>query len=418
MEAAAGPDHDAERAVRRHVQQQMWLVVARAGALAALVLAYRLAWRLEGPSRASSRRRAGLASAFATRMFRGDSEGLLVAPRVRRDRDAPPWAPAASTFGADRRGDAHAPGARSCSRSATGCSSWRRPPPGTARSRPSSRPAAPACVVVAAWLCPRRSARASCSARPRGRSSPSPGSRRPRRRPFVATFTNAALGPAVAAVRDGGRARASSPCSGAGRGPAGRLALVLAAMATATMAIVAAMAEGGFTGNIRYLTLPVALTCVLGGAGAVRLARIARDRLGRPARDGRDRRRRARRRTIRRRCGVRTADQVRGGQRESRLYSQLDAAIARAGGRGRDPPLRQCLDRLRVRHAGGRPRAWPARVPGPGARRARPGNLRAAPEPPAPGGPPLPARHAGRRLAHRVDLRHIGGPCPPTGATG
>ena len=30
-------------------QQQIWLVVARAGALAALALADRLAWRLEGP---------------------------------------------------------------------------------------------------------------------------------------------------------------------------------------------------------------------------------------------------------------------------------------------------------------------------------------------------------------------------------
>src|SRR5262249_616311 len=61
-------------------QEQILLVAARAGGLAALALAYRLAGRLEGPA-------AGVlavlalffSSGYATRTFRGDSEGVLVA---------------------------------------------------------------------------------------------------------------------------------------------------------------------------------------------------------------------------------------------------------------------------------------------------------------------------------------------------
>jgi hypothetical protein len=42
---------------------------------------------------------------------------------------------------------------------------------------------------------------------------------------------------------------------------------ILALMAIGWMAVVAVMTEGGFSGNARYMIAPVALTCVAGGAG-------------------------------------------------------------------------------------------------------------------------------------------------------
>ena len=51
-------------------------------------------------------------------------------------------------------------------------------------------------------------------------------------------------------------------------------------MATATMVLVALMSQAGFTGNIRYLTIPIALTGIVGAAGLVRLGRLAWARLG------------------------------------------------------------------------------------------------------------------------------------------
>jgi hypothetical protein len=55
-----------------------------------------------------------------------------------------------------------------------------------------------------------------------------------------------------------------------------RVQLALAAMATILMVAVAAMTEGGFAGNLRYVALPAALVCVLAGAGWVEVVRGAR----------------------------------------------------------------------------------------------------------------------------------------------
>jgi hypothetical protein len=59
-----------------------------------------------------------------------------------------------------------------------------------------------------------------------------------------------------------------------------RVQLALAAMATILMVAVAAMTQGGFAGNLRYVALPAALVCVLAGAGWVGLVRAAHRRLG------------------------------------------------------------------------------------------------------------------------------------------
>ena len=104
-------------------------------------------------------------------------------------------------------------------------------------------------------------------------------------------------------------------------------------MATATMVLIALMAQAGFTGNIRYLTIPIGLTGIVGAAGLVRLGRLAWARLG------------PRRGVVAIVLGaavvapfaadavVRTRDEVRSGQRETALYAALPDAIARAGGR-------------------------------------------------------------------------------------
>jgi hypothetical protein len=150
-------------------------------------------------------------------------------------------------------------------------------------------------------------------------------------RPFVATFTNAVPILPWPLYATGG-ALVLLTVVERGRGRAGRLPLALAVLATLLMCLVAAMAETGFTGNIRYLMLPVAITCVLGGAGAVRLAELARARLPRGA---------ASAAIV---VGVlvaapfvvsdasRTRGQFRDGLHESDLYASLDSAIVRAGG--------------------------------------------------------------------------------------
>jgi hypothetical protein len=50
----------------------------------------------------------------------------------------------------------------------------------------------------------------------------------------------------------------------------------MAAAATVLMIGVAAMAQLGFSGNLRYIALPAALVCVLAGAGWVDLVRAVR----------------------------------------------------------------------------------------------------------------------------------------------
>jgi hypothetical protein len=56
--------------------------------------------------------------------------------------------------------------------------------------------------------------------------------------------------------------------------------IALAAMSTVLMVVVAAMTQGGFAGNLRYVALPASILCVLAGAGWVDLVRLARARYG------------------------------------------------------------------------------------------------------------------------------------------
>src|SRR3954469_2890965 len=258
-------------------QQDVWLIVARGGALAALVLCYRLAWRLEGPVAGVLAALALLVSSgYATRTFRGDSEGILVAV----------------AFGAI---EAHLVGRRRLAFGLLVATALLRPEmwlfaglyglwlagfagPPAPRAATLAIAAAIGLVVVAAWLVPEKIGSGQLLRAASRGLEPVAGAPAAASVPFVATFTNAApvlpwplyaagVVYVVAALRDPRRTQR-------------HLTLALAAVATALMVIVALMAEMGFTGNSRYLTIPIALTGILGGAGLVRIASYARLRLG------------------------------------------------------------------------------------------------------------------------------------------
>jgi hypothetical protein len=303
--------------------QWLWLVISRAGGLAALVLAFDLARRLEGVVAGVIAAGALLVSGtFASHVFRGDSEGLL----------------AAFGLGAVL---AYVEGRRWLAFALVVATALLRPEMllfvggyGLWLVWLDRRPRTLAIVVgtgiliVAAWLIPEeigsgRLLRAASRAR-----EPVPDSPAQAAFPFLATFTNAApvvpwpiyLGGFAYVVAELRKRRVTLP-------------LVLAAIATVLMIVVAAMAQAGFTGNVRYLTLAIALTCVLGGAGLVLLYRVARARLS-P-----------------REAGwavalavivaapfvvgdvLRLRDEMHDAFHESTLYAALPDAIARAGGR-------------------------------------------------------------------------------------
>jgi hypothetical protein len=311
-------------------QQDVWLVVARTGLLAAVVLCYRLAWRLEGPVAGVVAAAALLVSSgYATRTFRGDSEDILVALGL----------------GAI---EAHLVGRRRLAFGLLVATALLRPEmwlfaglyglwlagfgvPAAGRAATVAVAAGTGVVVVAAWLVPEKIGSGQLLRAASRALEPVAGSPATASVPFVATFTNAApvlpwplyaagVVYVVAALRGGG-----------GRSERA-LTLALAALATAVMVIVAVMAEMGFTGNSRYLTIPIALTGVLGGAGLVQIASFARARL-----------RSGQARVAIAAVGVvsvvffalatsRTAGQVRGGMQESGRYAALPAALASVGG--------------------------------------------------------------------------------------
>jgi hypothetical protein len=317
-------------------QAQVWLVVARTGTLAAVGLAYRLAWRLEGAAAGVVAAAALLCSTgFTARTFRGNSEGLLVAV----------------AFGAI---EAHLSGRRRLAFALLVAATLLRPelflfaagyglwlvwtaPDAVRRGRTLAVAASAGVLVVAAWLIPEQVGSGQLFRAASRALEPVAGSPATAAFPFLATFTNAApalpwplyaagVAYVALAVRDVRR-------GGEGRGARRALTtLALAAIATAVMVLIALMAQAGFTGNIRYLTIPIALTGVVGAAGLVRVARLARARLS------------PRAATVAIALGavvaapfavavlLRTIDQFRGGLHESRLYAALPAALARAGG--------------------------------------------------------------------------------------
>ena len=241
----------------------LWLVVARTGGILAVVAAFRLTARLGG-------RTAGwlaaaalvLATDFLYNAFRGDSEGLLVL----------------ATLGAV---DLHLQGRRHAALLAGVAGALIRPElwPALAaygawlvwrerRAATAALLAGAAVLIAVAWFIPEHIGSGDWWRAATRAQNPVPGSPGQSSLPFLVTFVNASIAlalpvylGAVRAVVAAWRARRPDPDGRA------RTVLVLAAGATAYMVIIAALAQRGFTGNLRYVTVPAAVLCVLAGLG-------------------------------------------------------------------------------------------------------------------------------------------------------
>lgn len=265
------------------VAPALWLVVARAGGLLAVAMAFRLAARLAGTAAGVV---AGvallLADEFVRNFARGNSEGLLVALvllAVERHLD-------------DRRTHAFLIGV------AAGLLrpeiwpflglyglwlAWRRP---------ERRLLVGGCFAllgglwfIPEWLGSGDPLRASERAR-----QPNPDSAAFAAHPFLEVFGRSSTilavpvlaGAAVCLVVAGLRWWRSRRAAAATDPelPAARVELALGAVATVLMVTVAAMTQAGYAGNLRYVALPAALVAVLAGVGWVELLRGARTRFG------------------------------------------------------------------------------------------------------------------------------------------
>jgi len=249
----------------------LWLIVARAGGLLAIALSYRLAARLAGPAAGVIAAAAlVLAESFIYNFARGYSEALMVALclwAVERHLDHRPRDAFAFGVGASLVRPEVWP--------LLGLygvwlvvATWRR------RGRPPWLDMALVAVggvaVLALWFVPESIGsgellRAATRARQANLTSPLYAAH-----PFVEVFKRsvgvvappvslAALYAAVVAWRR-----------------ANRIVVALALIVAGLMLLVAGMTQAGYAENLRYVALPAALVCVLGGVGWVWIARASR----------------------------------------------------------------------------------------------------------------------------------------------
>lgn len=310
----------------------LWLAVARFGGVAAVILAYRIAARLAGPVAGAI---AGvslvLAGQFVRTVALGDSEGLLVALAL--------WALDCHLLGRRRMAFGLLVAA-GLMRPETwpfiaAYGGWlvleRRRELGETPWRMVAIMAGIGVLLLLAWFVPEKVGSGSFLRGAQRARLPVPGSPAESSFPFGAVFWNSrnalaipvyvgALLCVLIAVRDRRRHR------GAG------VLLVVAAVAAALMAIVGVLAQAGFTGNLRYVTLPAALITVLAGVGWVWAVAEIRNRGG------------ARRGLIAA-CLLLAAavpfavrwthglvDDVNAVRRETHLYALLPTVIREAGG--------------------------------------------------------------------------------------
>ena len=251
------------------VAPALWLVVARAGGLLAFAMAFRLAARLAGPwAGAIATVSLLLADHYLFNLARATTEGMLVA---------------AVLWGIERHLDGHRSQAFLLGFAAALLrpevwpfwglyglwlvyEAWDRRPPW----REIALVGGLGALTLALWLVPEYLGsgdwlRAADRAR-----EPNPGAATFAKSPFfevlrraealltLPVYLGALVATAIALLRRD------------------RLQLALAAVAATLTIGVAAMTEAGFAGNVRYLYLPVALVCVLAGAGWVAVVRGAR----------------------------------------------------------------------------------------------------------------------------------------------
>src|SRR3954452_17978506 len=256
----------------------LWLVVARAGGLLALAMAYRLGSRLGG-------RAAGVlallslagASLFASFAFRGNSEGLLVGLAL--------WAVERHLDGRPR--DAFLLG--------TACALLRpetwpfvalyglwlmasaREDP--RRGRTAALVGGAGVLVAVLWFVPEYIGSGNLFRAASRALEPVPNSPAQAAHPFLAVFSNSASALWVPAYVGGVLAVLLALAGQLERG-ARAVVLALAAASTTLMVTVAVLAEIGFTGNLRYVALPASLVCVLAGVGWAEAVRFVRRRAG------------------------------------------------------------------------------------------------------------------------------------------
>jgi hypothetical protein len=238
----------------------LWLFVARASGFLAVVLMFRVARRLGGNA-AGWVAAAGLllATDFLFNVVRGDSEGMLVALAL-----------AAIALHLDGRPRAAFAVGVLCGLLRpevwvvlAAVAIWRRH---------VVLAAGGALLILAAWFLPDYLATGDWLRGANRARHPVPGSPGQSAFPFGLTFAYASIAltwplyagaiHAILRARRDERARRQE-----GMGPGDRTLLGIAAAAAALMVTVATLAELGFTGNIRYVTLPAALVCLLGGVG-------------------------------------------------------------------------------------------------------------------------------------------------------
>jgi len=255
---------------------ELWLLVARAGGLLAIAMAYRLAARLAGPVAGVIAAAAlVLADEFIRNFARGNSEGLLVAI----------WLLALERHLDGRRRDAFLLGflaglLRPEVWPLWGlyglwlvAIAWRGRPPW----RTLALVGGAGLLTLVLWFVPEYLGSGSALRAAERARHPNPDSPAFASSPFLEVFRRSSyilsvpvyVG-AVASVVLALRRR---------REHASAVVATLAVLSTALMIAVALMTEGGFAGNLRYVALPAAMVCILAGAGWVWLYRLARQRL-------------------------------------------------------------------------------------------------------------------------------------------
>ena len=239
----------------------LWLVIARAGGLLALVMAFRLGRRLAGTA-AGVVAVAGLvlSEGFVRHAARGFSEGLLVGLvllAVERHLD-------------ERRGQAFVAGTAAALLRPEVWPFWGLYGLWLAWTHPRSRAlvAAGFASVPLGWFLPEYLGSGNFLRAAERAREPNLDSAAFADRPFLAVMEQAApivslpiyLGAAIALVLAVRRRD--------------HTLLALAAGAAVLMVAVGLMTEGGFAGNLRYVVLPAALVCLMAGAGWAALGRV------------------------------------------------------------------------------------------------------------------------------------------------
>jgi hypothetical protein len=255
---------------------ELWVLVARAGGLLAIAMAYRLAARLAGPvAGVIAALSLLLADEYVFNFGRGNSEGLLVALCLLalerhldgRRRDAfvlgflagllrPEVWPFLALYG-----------------SWYVAAQWRGGPPWRAMALVAGL----GLVTLLAWMLPEYLGSGSPLRAAERARQPNPDSAAFAASPFLEVFRRSErvlslpvyAGALVAVVLAVVRRR--EPFAGA--------VATLAVLASGLMVAVALMTEAGFAGNLRYVALPAALVCVLAGVGFVRLFQLLHRRV-------------------------------------------------------------------------------------------------------------------------------------------